>query len=394
MIRIAHFGAYGLNLGDTVAINNIRIQIEKHTNEQIEWVPLNIKEFHDVRNSIAVSNVIFGNKLKNIDALIIGGGGLVEAGPQHNEMGTGWKLPFSSQLFKRYNGEFPPIYIVGVGINYFRGYSSYEQFPEEARKNLINLVNRSRFASVRNDGSLEKIQQLLANNLEEYINSPWENLIAEVPDPGLIYDYEIPRRTVKEASTLVPAFQPAFNSNRKVMAGRGFKRVPEGQTSQRSVLNHFIKSNNLKILPHTPKDFRGFESDQLLLTKDYMRQNSGLDKYKNMLEFYNKISCSIAMRGHGQMIALALNVPSVYLSTQEKVLNFSQLHDLMDYNVDIKEKNWEKKLQIKLNKICNDEQYRLNWYNKRDSLITNFKKEFDHMCSHIIKDIEQLKRKK
>ena len=44
MLKIAHFGAYGTNIGDTVALDNIRIQVSKLIPEEIEWVPIILLE--------------------------------------------------------------------------------------------------------------------------------------------------------------------------------------------------------------------------------------------------------------------------------------------------------------------------------------------------------------
>ena len=81
MLKIAHFGAYGTNIGDTVALDNIRLQISKHIDEAIEWVPINIIGFLDCKNDKSYILKTFRELTKGCSALFIGGGGLLEGGP-------------------------------------------------------------------------------------------------------------------------------------------------------------------------------------------------------------------------------------------------------------------------------------------------------------------------
>ena len=388
MIKIAHLGAYGLNLGDTVALNNIRLQVAKYTKEEIRWVPINITVFHGFRNNIKKTCAYFQKHLDGVDALIVGGGGLIECGPQHHDMETGWKLPFSEKMFESYGKDFPPIYVIGAGINYFRKYSEEDQFNRSGVESLKDLINRARFFSVRNDGSYTKIMKLLGGDAQLHLRDK----ISEIPDPGLIYDHEVPRRTKEECEDLPVAFQPAFNNNRGVMAGRSLSLEDSRSACNRKQLYRLVRENDLKVLPHTPKDFRDFEEHESLVSKLKFTKNSGIEEYSGLLDLYNTIKASVAMRGHGQMIALGLNVPSVYFSTQDKVLNFSQQHQLMEYNVDIEDPDWYQGLQQKMEKICHDEEYRLVWYEKRDKLVNSFKRQFEIVCHEIINDIEENKK--
>ena len=47
MINIAHFGSYNVNVGDNIALLNIRKGIESLVNSTINWNSVDIKDFHD-----------------------------------------------------------------------------------------------------------------------------------------------------------------------------------------------------------------------------------------------------------------------------------------------------------------------------------------------------------
>ncbi len=374
MIRIAHLGAYGTNIGDTVAINNIRIQIQNYIDNEIQWIPINIIGFLNCKNNKQYVLNTFREKLEGVSALFIGGGGLLEGGP-FNDTYTGWKLPFNEEIFKELDINIP-IYIIGAGINYFR---DVPEFTKKGVLGLISLIEKSSVFSLRNDGSMESAQKILPAEVFKKI--------VEVPDPGLIYDHQNDRIDISDMANKEKVLQPAFNGGQNIMLGRflnndNFNKIIE-----------LPLTLGLKILPHTPKDYMHFPlhdpNFSVVWRQDYFNNHSSIDSYKKLLHYYTRVGCSIAMRGHGQMIALALNVPSIYLSTQDKVLNFSKKNQLMDFNVDIKEQNWSDKLKRLFNDMTNDKSFLLHWYEIRDTLIKDFKLQFSSLCKTISQDISK-----
>ena len=93
MIRIAQFGSYNANVGDNIALLNIRKNINKLINEQVLWTNVCISNFHS--HNRGVNNIDFAKRQfseisKKNDLLIIGGGGLIEADLKHKNQ-TKWK---------------------------------------------------------------------------------------------------------------------------------------------------------------------------------------------------------------------------------------------------------------------------------------------------------------
>lgn len=372
MIKIAHFGAYGTNIGDTVALNNIRLQVSKHVDETIEWVPINIIGFLDCKNDKDYVLKTFRELTAGCKALFIGGGGLLEGGP-FNDTSTGWKLPFNDEIFEALELELP-IYVIGAGINYFR---SVPGFTEKGVKGLISLIDRASIFSLRNDGSMDAAKEMLPPSVF--------NKIREVPDPGLIYDHQYDRLTVPEMQKKIKVLQPAFNGGQNIMIGRFLNNENFNKIIRMPV------ELGLKILPHTPKDYMHFPLHvagyNMVWDKQHFQKYSSIDSYQELLNYYSEVGCSIAMRGHGQMIALALNVPSIYFSTQDKVLNFSKRNDLMDFNVDIAEPGWYIKLNNLFTRITTDEDFLNSWYNTRDTLVSRYQEQFRELCKQIAEDL-------
>ena len=85
-------------------------------------------------------------------------------------------------------------------------------------------------------------------------------------------------------------------------------------------------------------------------------------------------------------IAIAVNLPSIYFSTQDKVRDFSYRNGFTDYNVDILDAEWHTKLNEKIDRLKTDKEYLQNWYEIRDKSVIQYTKDFYDFC-HKIKDL-------
>ena len=75
-MRIAHIGSFNRNLGDNIAILNVQKQFDKLI-PNIDWVNLDILEIFWSRNN-NIDFVINFFKDNKFDAIVVGGGGLIE----------------------------------------------------------------------------------------------------------------------------------------------------------------------------------------------------------------------------------------------------------------------------------------------------------------------------
>jgi polysaccharide pyruvyl transferase WcaK-like protein len=353
-MRIAHIGSYGRNLGDNIALLNVRLEFEKFI-DNIDWVSLDIADtFWSISNNIDSTIEILN---KGYDCIIVGGGGLIEY-INYSKHETNYKLPFNKKVLTSLNC---PVFFVSLGINYFRG---SEGFSDAAKESLQETIRYSSAFSLRNDGSLGILKDLGLRGSEE------------TPDPGLIFSFR-KERPPKLTNNYI---QPAFNNKPEQNEGR----YKNGENI--GALVKFAEDNNLKCMPHTPKDFMYFTD--YLFSKREMRNKLNFENSLDLVKTYLLIDSVVAMRGHGQLISIGLNVPGIYLSTQDKVRDFSLLNGFADYNVDINEEGWEETLRYKHSRLLSDEEYLDKWYKIRDNRVAIWKKEFNlfvKKCSEKLK---------
>lgn len=343
-MKILHIGVFDRNIGDSIAVKNLQNSFQKYLGNVI-FEEYNIENFWKIKNNIYDTKKFFEDVNNKVDIIIVGGGGLLEyAGYKNNQ--THYKLPFNKEILDTIK---IPIYFYGVGVNIFRGGIDYS---DKAKNSLQETINNSTAFTVRNDGSFDKLKNWIKVDT---------NKVEIVPDPGLLH---LERFNIKNKETVsVGGIQPAFNHSAGIINR-----------------HRFIKEENINFLkqyfrdyiyyPHTIKDFGKLGSTGVVTQREfdtYYKLTSNLYDY---LEKYKKIDYVVAMRGHGQMITIGMNIPGIYLSTQDKVRDFSIENGFEDYNVDILEDNWRNKLQEKISKLTeHGSSYLRKWYEIRHSFI-------------------------
>ena len=361
-MKVAHFGAYGINIGDNIALYNVRKGIEASFDSPIQWTSINILDFHETGNNIAFTIEQFKKISANNDMLIIGGGGLLEGGVYNQGFETGYKLPFTAQTLEHLD---IPIIVFSVGVNYFR---MIEGFNSAGVQALQELISKSSLFSVRNDGSKDSIVDLLP---------AYADKIYEIPDPGLMYLNQSPQLNSIDPSKI--KFQPAWNGDSRVLTGR-FVRDQNLQD-----ISRFVSGHQMEIVPHSPKDyaFSGLDNTRYVINLEDFRKEATLEKSITFLDRYLSYDAVIAMRGHGQLVSIGSNTPSLYLSTQDKVLNFSKKNGFEDYNIDILEYDWLGKLQRSYDKLLNDKDYLQNWYDIRNKMMPLYNSSYQNFCNKV-----------
>ena len=359
MVRIAQLASYDVNVGDNIATWNIRRVLTSMVEEQILWSDVDISIFHNpsVENDPKKCKEIFKDISDEHDMLIIGGGGLIEG--DSGKFKTKWKLPFNEAILAEID---IPIVCFALGINYFRNWS---RIPEEGKENIKLLVDKSALFSLRNDGSVDLFREFS------------DQEIYEVPDAGLVFDdlLQIPRKEEIHTGFL----QTAWNNKEEQRVGRGM--TEKNMLRIMSTMEKYDFDN----FPHTMKDY-SFPYKGVAFSKTFFQRGVIYDKFMKLIDGYSHYDYSVAMRGHGQMIAIGVNLPSIYLSTQDKVRDFSYRNGFTDYNVDILEAEWHAKLNEKIDRLKTDKEYLQNWYEIRDKVVVQYTKDFYDFC-HKIKDL-------
>ena len=366
-IKIAHFASYSINVGDNITIHRIRRSLERMYEGDIEWTSIKFTHFSARNNDVRYCKERFQKISEENDILIIGGGGLIEA---DLKQGTGQKLPINEEVLSLIN---IPIIIFSVGINYF---NNRGELQEPAIKTLKRLFQKSVLKSVRNDGTYEICQEIgLTDDLYE------------IPDPGLIFD---PEEENEKKDTITKGFlQPAWNSSKQILNGRGY-------TDENLILiNNIVKENDLHILPHTPKDYKaaayyGYDY-KYIWTEEAFRELVLYKDFLYIVNAYKEYDYAVALRGHGQLISIGANLPSIYLSTQRKVRDFSLKNGFKDYDVSIFENGWYDNLVSKIERLKNDSGYLNEWYNIRNRNNKDYHKKYNNFCSKIVEVLRNVR---
>jgi polysaccharide pyruvyl transferase WcaK-like protein len=355
-MRILHLGVYDRNIGDSIALVNAR----RSWNEivpNIEWSQKNIESFWARKNDVAYCKKFFSSLSGKVDAVLVGGGGLIE---DYHGQGTNYKLPFNREILEACP---VPVFFHGVGLNVFRGNTGY---GEEAVKAIQETIDYSSGFSVRNDGSYEKMRDWVGLDVSK---------VPIIPDPGLLF---LDRFNIPEKEELITGgFQPAINVGKYIND------------------NRFLNDNNLETVknlsigrltfPHTIRDAQSFKLNSICSPQEFdiYKKTDNLDRF---IENYKKIDYIVAMRGHGQLMSIGLNIPGIYLSTQDKVLDFSILNGYEEYNIDIREENWREELDRKIYLLTekNSELAR-KWYNLRETNLPSWYQQSNKFIKECLK---------
>lgn len=124
------------------------------------------------------------------------------------------------------------------------------------------------------------------------------------------------------------------------------------------------------------------------MPEELFKQQVATNNYQNFMKsVYFNYDISVAMRGHGQLNALAINLPSLYFSTQDKVSDFSYKNGFGDYNIDIRSENWYEQLEDCYHKMANGGSYLEQWYEIRNEKMKEFRASFENSVASALQAI-------
>jgi drug/metabolite transporter (DMT)-like permease len=398
-LSVMHVGAYDNNVGDNLALDHVQHHIAStllpyRGSRTAIYHLLDIDHFFISRgNDIKGTLRIFSDLARalNVSLLVFGGGGLVQPGYAHTK--TKWRLPLNALITSR----MPMPYVVyGVGVNVFRSSSALQAGGSSANALLeafttaerdamrVGILNALSF-SVRNDGSHAALLSLYPRD------ATVRNKVWEIADPGMMLPFEhcsLARPTLplaRPTSTALPsgwmALQPAWNAKPAVNKGRM-------GPADIAALVRFVVASRPIFIPHTgAKDYKLF--DQLYrsagagatkirrgnaVSGPWFKQHIHFGAHGELLtSLYGNASAfdsAVVMRGHGLYLCVALNIPCIALSTQDKVSGFARLCGFEQYLVDVSEdRQWERTLTSAFSRLQNDVSFRDGWHRKRAACV-------------------------
>lgn len=286
---------------------------------------------------------------KRYDLLVIGGGGIIHGGHWPN----GWFWLIEKELIKTIK---IPFVVYGAGNNYFEN----ESMPDRAIIHLNETHKHSRFFSVRNDGSYERVVDQLG--FEPY----------EIPDPGfhvgLNSDY---MRPVEQPYVVVQLANDKatqrFDDGKQEEFVRALRKTVTGLAADYMVI----------FAPHVLDDVmlseeiaKGIENVKVLKFGDY-----AFDHSDKMIAYYKHAEFVLAMRGHGQIIPIGFNVPVVSLQNHPKHKGLMQKLGLLEYNVDVNGGNFSDTLDETVAKLRENKSDLVLEYEKINSTLIDQSRE-------------------
>lgn len=337
MKNVLHIGSYNINIGDNIALHNVRSSFEEELGE-INWLSCNFDQFKKEEEAL------FFFKECDFDFIVVGGGGLLEPDSGF----SGCKLPFTDKIFDQIDC---PVFFMSIGINLFDGHT---KINSNFKDQLSCLIERSSYFSLRDDGSAQQVQDLVDLGIES------------LPDSGFIIS-DIVEDKDKDISCV---FQPATNASTIINANR----YPNNSDV---FLTHWVLKNKLKVLPHTPKDLMPAIFDYVVpRDNEFISKFCDYDNVIDSISIYNRVKSAIVMRGHGQILATAIGVPCISLSSQPKVRDYCILNGFEDYMLETKDDFLKEKLNNMYIKITSDADYINNWNRIREVYMKKSKAKF------------------
>jgi polysaccharide pyruvyl transferase WcaK-like protein len=310
----SHLGYYNCNVGDQWLVQGLRnLWLEYIGNTVFEERSGFLDNLDDIKNYLN----------PNFDILLIGGGGMM------GQQGILWQIDPNN--FKWLDAVDPKIKVIvyGVGLNLFVGQEDQEYFNKAALNVKEVLSKRIRFLSIRRDGS----EKLLASKGYTPEHVVWDPAFA-VKAPG--------KKQPKGKYVII-------ESPGDCLVNRYGEHWIEFKDKLKSIIQE-LKKKNYKIyfIQQVPVDawvyFRLPYSKDIQLLSFEECQTNGLDWIVNA-------KFCIAMRGHTQIVSIALNTPIISISTQNKNVELMRELDLERFNVDVHDPNLVSKVKELIEKV-------------------------------------------
>jgi hypothetical protein len=333
-VSVLHIASQNINIGDGALIHGIRHHLKRVADRPFSIANHDIVDFTTPRGNMSLQDVDFSQH----ELTLVGGGGTISGSSSLVE--SGMAFPLSGQEIRRQR---PSLAYVALGYNLFPGEELHcaEQLAEVLRA----CADCNIPFSVRNDNSLERLQQAVGNAADD---------VVEVPDPGFFVrppdNYVVPQIVPGRPVVVV---QVAGDNLSKRLGAPDPKRrrwwwPKKSQRPERVFLRQITDlvrwlivefGVQVVLAPHITRD--------LAVTRDVI---DGLEaKYKrnhvrvlgvahpqfapHFFAAYQQADLVIGMRGHSVICATGLGTPCLAISTHDKVGGFMRKCGLEKWSV-------------------------------------------------------------
>jgi SAM-dependent methyltransferase/polysaccharide pyruvyl transferase WcaK-like protein len=331
-LKIAHVGLHGnfANGGDTLLFPAVRWLF------QTNLAPTSFTLI-GLRDEVTQETI---DEINRHDALLIGGGGLLLADSNPNNL-SGWQWACPLELLEQIT---VPIIVFAIGYNRFRGQS---EFTSIFNNSIRKLVEKSIFFGLRNHGSIAAIKNYLPEELHAklsfqpcpttvlnrfYPDIPSGTGMAEpIISMNIAFDRHHLRFGAKEDEILWTIADTLL-----VLQKKGWKII---------VLNHCAEDKDFSFWYKA----RGLSVSEVNLF--------GVSPQTVIAE-YAKVSLALGMRGHAQMVPFGLGCPIVSLISHDKLGFFLEDINRPEWGIDVKSADFGNSLIDKIQSIQNNQETR------------------------------------
>lgn len=347
-IKVLHLASFDGNIGDNANHNGFYKHLRKNHDYNFEFNKLEIREFYWNKRYFDKSFVSLVNQH---DLLVVGGGNYFELWVESSPTGT--SIAIELDLLKEIK---TPIFFNSLGVDAGQGAS--EQSLKKFRSFLDVLIDRGDFISVRNDGAIKTLSDLVGERYLEHV--------IDTPDAGFF---------------LETSQSSAYYANKKYIAINVATDMDDirfdkdnGKLGYNEFINEIINflmvfltkhsEYELVFVPHIFRDI-SFINDVLEKLDDEIRRKRvtvapllhGDDSFKDVMCIYDTARLVLGGRFHANVCSFGLGTPVIGL------VNYIQIENLhldleSDSFINISEKDFsvelanmvDRKLTLKVEK--------------------------------------------
>lgn len=381
-LKVLHIASFTGNIGDNASHNGLYFLLKK-------YLKVTTLKIHELEIRKAYKNYIYDDKLlwdnnfiKNVnqhDLTVIGGGNFFAPWIEDSKTGTMFDLSKKQILQIK-----KPLIFYSIGFDpYYADYTTntlkkFEEFIDNLSLNPNILV------AVRNDGSLEHI--------EELINKNTAKKIFEVPDSGFFI-----KPLKSELNFFCKEKYIAINLAVDLLE----KRFKDSEINYEEylqelkiwILDIHIEYKNIKFIfiPHIYSDYYAITDLFRLLPDKFIRENVIVSPYlegkdsEKIFDIYFNANLVIGNRFHTNVCSISQSVPTIGLVTYRKLRDLYNKLDLIELYVDANKKNFNKKLFRLTDEILKDQ----NLYQKK---YKNIQKKLEQQASKFMKNLTNIIR--
>lgn len=275
---------------------------------------------------------------KRYDLLVIGGGGIIHGKHWPN----GWFWLIEKEIIKSIE---IPFIVYGVGYNYWEEEGG---IPERGIEHLKETIKHASYFSVRNDGSANRIQKQTGLN------------ITAIPDPGFHINLNRSfKPKIEEPYAIIQLANDKPKSRFETL-----KKRDQFISSMKQITQNLSETHKVVFAPHVYDDIliseqiaKGIKNAEVWAFDEY-----AFDRAAESLGYYQFADFVIAMRGHGQIVPIAFNVPVISLENHPKHRGLMEELNLLEYNVAINSNKFKEDLlqavsNVMTNKVELKEKY-------------------------------------